>query len=93
MPPWNPEADWWLGVARRHGGLIRATARRLAVAALLAALRGSNPPGERPGSWRIAAAPGPVGRYEARKADLQNADRSPVCYARGCRSAARRAGV
>lgn len=90
---WNPDAYFWLAFARRHSGLIRATAHGLMTRSLLAGLRGLNPSGERPGSWRIAAAPGGLGRYEARKADLQSADRSPARYARGCRRAAKRAGV
>lgn len=77
-----------------HRSRIQAAiVRRLAIAAMLDVLRGSRPPNERPGSWRIAAAPGSLGRYEAKKSDLQNAGLSSAGYARGCHKAAKKARV
>lgn len=50
-------------------------------------------PGQRPGSWRVAAEPGGWGRYEARKSDLQSSDLPASRYSSACRLVARQAGV
>lgn len=72
----------------------KAVARSLLLQEFLSVLRGgSEATNERPGSWRIAAAAGALGRYEAFKSDLQNSGIPAGQFARGCRSAARKAGV
>jgi len=80
---WNPDADFWLGVMRRHGGLVRATARILLLKALSDALQGGSlsPPAPR-------HYPGPLGRYESAKAGLAEAGLTPERYAAACRRAA-----
>lgn len=88
MSSWNPDADFWLGVMRRHGGLVRATARRLLLKALSDGLRGGCPA---PSVSRHY--PGPLGQYEHAKAGFAEAGFHPEQYARACLRAARRAGV
>lgn len=78
----------------RLSKLEKAAARSLLLQEFLSVLRGtSGAPSERPGSWRIPVAEGGLGRYEARKSDLQNSGISAERFARGCRKAARKAGV
>lgn len=88
MSSWNPDADFYLGLMRRHGGLVRATARRLMLKALRDGLRGERltPPVRR-------HYPGPLGRYESAKARFVEAGLPPSQYAAACRRAAKRAGV
>lgn len=50
-------------------------------------------PGQRPGSWRVAAAPGGLGRYEALKSELQISDLPAARYQRCCRLMARQARI
>lgn len=89
MSSWNPDADFWLGVMRRHGGLVRATAQRLLLKALSdGLLRGGCPA---PSVSRHY--PGPLGQYEHAKAGFTEAGFHPEQYARACLRAARRAGV
>lgn len=69
-------------------------ARRAAASRVLGLwLQALQPGQQRQGSWRIAAAPGGLGRYEARKTELQSSDRPAARYSRGCRLMARQARV
>lgn len=83
-----PDADFYLGMMLRHGGLVRATARRLMLKSLRDSLRGGRPT---PPAHRNY--PGPLGRYESAKARFAEAGLRPSQYAAACRRAAKRAGV
>lgn len=88
MSSWNPDADFYLGMMRRHGGLVKATARRLMLKSLRDGLRG-----ERAASPAHRQYPGPLGRYESAKARFAEAGLPPAQYAAACCRAAKRAGV
>ena len=88
MSSWNPNAEFYLGVMRRHSGLVKATARQLMLKSLLDGLRGDSPA---PPAHRHY--PGPLGRYESAKARFAEAGLPPAKYAAACYRAAKRAGV
>lgn len=83
------EAD---AIAASIPSLTGEQARRAAASRILRLwLQVLQPGQQRHGSWRIAAAPGGLGRYEARKTELQSSDRPAARYSRGCRLMARQA--
>lgn len=89
MADWNPpDFDFWLAVARRQSGLVRATAhglmRRSLLAGLAAGRRQMHRPPAHAGAW---------GRYEALKSTLTAGAKTPRQYTAACRRAARLAGV
>lgn len=86
--PWCPDADFWLGVMRRNGGLVKVTARRLLIKALRDALPKQATVGATSRHYR-----GLLGRYEAAKARFADAGLLPTQYMSACRSAAKRAGM
>lgn len=88
MSSWNPDADFYLGMMRRHGGLVRATAQQLMLKSLRDGLRGG-----RLASPAHRHYPGPLGRYESAKARFAEARLPPAQYAAACYRAAKQAGV